>query len=73
MSKNCLTCKHEPEWGEWQSFEKYTWCIGDCRWNKSLQKLPAVFKDIYKQKIIRYDDDDSGIPRNCPTWEPKED
>jgi hypothetical protein len=68
--KNCLTCKHEPEWGEWSQGE-YPRVAAKCRHPLIGQKLkvPAVF-NYHSKSIIRYSDD-SGIHHNCQTWEPK--
>ncbi len=68
MSKNCLDCKYEPEWGKWTSGE-YKRQHGRCKWNKPIPKLPAVVS-VQISGITRYEDN-SGVMLNCKTWEQK--
>lgn len=66
--KNCLNCKYEPDWRPWTSGE-YSWTSGKCKWDKPIPTLPAI-SIIATRPIIIYRDD-SGMPRNCKTWEAK--
>ena len=68
--KNCLNCKFEPVWSKW-SLGEYSRRTGNCRFKLPKIVLPAVYRIIHAQKIVRYEDN-SGTPINCPTWEPKE-
>jgi hypothetical protein len=68
--KNCLTCKYEPEWGEWTS-GTYSRCSGECRWDGVIPSLPAAMY-VSVSRVVRYSDD-SGIERKCATWEGKAD
>lgn len=68
MEKNCLTCKYEPDWGDWTAGE-YSRCFGACKWDEGMPKLPAVMT-VQMSHVIRYSDD-SGVHRRCDTWEKK--
>jgi len=63
--KNCLTCKHEPNWCEWTKGE-YSRCSGACQWLDKLPDLPATYQVTIKH-VIRYSDD-SGIETRCKVW-----
>lgn len=69
--KNCLNCRHEPDWSEF-SQGKYGTSSGDCKYpmpDKILLPECSIGRyDIRKLTIIRYKDD-SGICNNCNVWE----
>ena len=60
--KTCLNCKYEPEWSERRN--------GKCQYPVKLPLLPKTYR-IFTEYITRYDDD-SGVIKNCPTWQEKE-
>ena len=70
--KNCLNCKYEPDWSEFEQRGEYAWChvkFGICKWNKTLPQLPQCYS-LSKNAITR-NSDDSGIMLNCKAWEKK--
>lgn len=68
MSKNCLTCKYEPDWGSWGGVV-YKKRIGVCQCPVVIPPLPSVYT-IHKKSITCYSDN-SGIEISCKTWEKK--
>jgi hypothetical protein len=71
MKKNCLTCRHEPDWGEWYKGE-YARYYGKCQWPNSeiIDQLPAVY-EVNISLVERFKRDNSGLPYNCNAWEEK--
>ena len=68
MEKSCLTCKWEPDWSEPYGGE-FSRRHGACRYPMVFPKMPYVYH-VAKSPLIRYSDD-SGLPDECETWEPK--
>ena len=70
--KNCLNCKHQPEWGEWvKHMLSSQWRRGDCKYKFSLPDLPECVV-VKTEMIYHYNKGikDWGIKEKCPTWEP---
>ena len=66
--QTCLTCKHEPEWGEeWGG--DYPRVAGKCRKKVVLPLLPETYRVVITG-ITKYADG-SGVMVDCKTWEPK--
>ncbi len=72
IMKNCLTCKFEPDWKEYEQFPEIF--AGDCKWFDQ-NNIPIIisidegFKGVIRKKI------DDTLIRNgsndCGTWEAK--
>ena len=73
MKKNCLTCKYEPDWGEWTK-GYHPRQSGLCKRkefaDELISKLPRSYQ-VTINGITRYSDD-SGVMTRCPAWEGKE-
>ncbi len=69
MKKSCLTCKYEPDWGEWKGVE-YVRCYGECKFRVKLISLPPWATLTANNYIVRHKDD-SSIHFNCKAWEAK--
>lgn len=68
MVKNCLNCKHEPEWSEFSGGE-YRRCYGICRFPFKEPALPPTYR-IENKSITRFSDD-SGVFNQCKVWKQK--
>ena len=76
--KNCLTCKYEPVWSEWQKnslYSSFSSCWGDCKlrhkYKKLHNELPACVVMSFKTMLqLDYSGDPPG--KNCNAWEPKQ-
>jgi len=68
MDKNCLTCRWEPDWVDWVGRE-FRRRGGRCRIEIALPVLPATWS-VLKEPILMHVDN-SGMPTQCKTWEPK--
>ena len=72
IKENCLTCKHEPEWGKWVGSEIYKRKVGKCKKRLILPKNAPPVYTLTEKVITRYFDD-SGTHSSslCKSWEPK--
>ena len=70
MNKSCLTCKYEPDWGEFSDGE-LTMVYGSCKYLLPNIKLPSCVSGLTKKSICKFKDN-SGVYTRCPVWEKKE-
>lgn len=66
MGKTCLTCKYEPDWGDWNG-SSFCFRSGLCKW-ESKGPWPVSYS-VVPRKVIQY----KGVSgfKKCDAWEAK--
>lgn len=68
MEKNCLTCKYEPDWGDWIS-SSFSFRSGLCKW-KSNGPWPMSYS-VRERRVIQHKG--TSEFKKCDAWKSKGD